>query len=57
MKSVNLDSGLEWWWPGVASPMLLWVLASLAWAALVALLLAAWPRIPSVVPVLAPARR
>ncbi|KQV25485.1 hypothetical protein ASC54_00280 [Yonghaparkia sp. Root332] len=54
VKSVNLDSGLEWWWPGVPSPMLLWLLASIAGAALIALLISSWHRAPSVMPVLAP---
>lgn len=49
IKSVNLDSGLEWWWSGVASPMALWVVISIAWAALVALVLDAWPRVRSTV--------
>jgi hypothetical protein len=41
VKSVNLDAGLEWWWTGVLSPMALWLVVTIAWAALVALLIRA----------------
>ena len=44
-RSFNLDAGLEWWWPGLPiSPMAVWILGSLAFAATLALLVrAAWP--------------
>jgi hypothetical protein len=35
-----LDGGVEWWWPVAPSPMTVWVLGSLAYAALLVLLLA-----------------
>lgn len=39
VASISLDAGLEWWWNGVPSPMVVWAIGSLAWAGLVALLL------------------
>jgi hypothetical protein len=35
----HLDSGVEWWWPIAVSPMAVWVVGSIAYAGLVALLL------------------
>ena len=35
----NLNSGLEWWWEGsILSPMLVWAIGSLAFAALLVVL-------------------
>lgn len=39
VTGVNLDAGAEWWWSTVPSPMVVWVLGSLAWAGLIALML------------------
>ena len=39
VTDINLNAGLEWWWNSVPSPMTVWALGSLAWAALVAVLL------------------
>lgn len=39
VRVVSLDAGVEWWWDGVIPPMALWIVCSLAWAALVGLLL------------------
>jgi len=39
VRAISLDSGLEWWWAGLPGPMLLWIGASLAWGALLVLLL------------------
>lgn len=36
--SVNLDAGVEWWWQGPIGPNAVWLLGSLAFAMLVALL-------------------
>lgn len=38
VAAVNLDSGAEWWWSGAPSPMTTWVLGSLAYAGLLAVL-------------------
>jgi hypothetical protein len=35
---VNLNANMEWWWNISASPMLVWILGSLAFAAMVAIL-------------------
>jgi hypothetical protein len=35
---VNLDSGAEWWWPAGPSPMATWILGTLAYAGLLAVL-------------------
>lgn len=42
---VNLDSGIEWWWSGMPSPMVVWIVGSLAYAALLVVILraVAWP--------------
>lgn len=47
---VNLDAGIEWWWAGVPSPMVVWIIGSLAYAAMLALVLkaVAWPGVPIV---------
>ncbi|MCY7289640.1 MAG: DUF2142 domain-containing protein, partial [Cryobacterium sp.] len=45
VRAVSLDAELEWWWPGVMSPMVFWLLASVAWAVLVVLLLSSAGRI------------
>jgi hypothetical protein len=37
--NVNLDAGAEWWWAGPIGPNAVWLLGSLAYALLVALLL------------------
>lgn len=44
-RSFDLDAGAEWWWPGSPlSPMAVWILGSLAFAAALALLVrVAWP--------------
>ncbi|MHA6693988.1 DUF2142 domain-containing protein [Homoserinimonas sp. A520] len=41
----NLDLGIEWWWNGAPSPMFAWAVGSLAYAALLAVILraVAWP--------------
>lgn len=39
VTGISLDAGLEWWWTAVPSPMVVWVLGSLAWAGLLALVL------------------
>ena len=36
--ALNLDSGLEWWWAAMPSPMAVWILGSLAFAATLTLL-------------------
>ncbi|MDD7930468.1 DUF2142 domain-containing protein [Microbacterium thalli] len=42
---INLDRDVEWWWNAPISPLGLWVLGSVAFAALLGLLLSlAWPR-------------
>lgn len=33
-SGLNLDAGIEWWWGGMPSPMVVWVVGSLAYAAL-----------------------
>lgn len=38
VRAVDLNDGIEWWWSGAPAPMLIWILASLAWAGLVAAL-------------------
>jgi len=35
VNGFDLGSGAEWWWPGFAGPMFVWLIASLTWAALV----------------------
>lgn len=42
---VNLNTGIEWWWSGMLSPMVVWIVGSLAYAALLAVVLraVAWP--------------
>lgn len=37
VTGISLDANLEWWWTTVPSPMVVWVLGSLAWAGLLAL--------------------
>lgn len=39
VRAISLDSRLEWWWAGLPGPMLLWVTASIAWGAILVLLL------------------
>lgn len=40
VQGVNLDAGVEWWWDGLAlSPMMIWGIGSVAFAALVVVLL------------------
>lgn len=35
----NLNNGIEWWWPAAPSPMIVWLLTSAAFSALVAVVL------------------
>lgn len=43
---INLDRGIEWWWNAPISPMGVWILGSLAFAAaIVALVWFVWPNI------------
>ena len=42
----NLDAGIEWWWPGPIGPTAVWLLGSLAYTLLVALLVTAISRPP-----------
>ncbi|GEC75551.1 MULTISPECIES: DUF2142 domain-containing protein [Microbacterium] len=43
---INLDRGIEWWWNAPLSPMGVWALGSLAFAAaIVALVWSVWPSI------------
>jgi hypothetical protein len=34
-----LDTGAEWWWPGAPTPMVVWIGGSLAYSALIAIVL------------------
>lgn len=47
MSGVNLDAGIEWWWPGMPSPMFVWIIGSAAYAALLFIIVkqVAWPRV------------
>ena len=38
VTAVNLDVGAEWWWDGPVGPSAVWLLGSLAYTLLVALL-------------------
>jgi hypothetical protein len=35
----NLNNGIEWWWPAAPSPMIVWLITSAAFSALVAVVL------------------
>ncbi|WP_168626435.1 MULTISPECIES: DUF2142 domain-containing protein [unclassified Cryobacterium] len=49
-QGLNLDSGAEWWWAGFpVGPTAVWVVGSLAYAGLLAVL---WPQLSRVTPVL-----
>ncbi len=42
-QGLNLDSGAEWWWPGLqVGPMAVWLIGSISFAALLAAL---WPEL------------
>jgi hypothetical protein len=50
VESPNLDAGEEWWWNGLPfSPMAVWIIGSLAFAAVVVILVREMKRIPDVV--------
>lgn len=53
---LNLNTGVDWWWNVPFSPMLVWILGSLAFAALVLVIAIRIPR-PSVEEVALPAGR
>ena len=38
VQSANLNSGIEWWWDAAPSPMAVWIIASLAFTALITIL-------------------
>jgi hypothetical protein len=44
---VNLNSGIEWWWDVPFSPMVVWIVGALAYAALVFVLAARFPLDPA----------
>lgn len=39
VRAVSLDAGREWWWAGAPPATLVWLLASVAWGAMLVLLL------------------
>lgn len=45
--SFNIDARIDWWWDVPFSPMTVWIVGSLAYGALVALLALRLPRIPA----------
>ena len=36
--ATNLNENIEWWWPGLPSPMITWIVGSLAFAVVAAAL-------------------
>ncbi|MEO8261766.1 MAG: DUF2142 domain-containing protein [Pseudolysinimonas sp.] len=50
VNSPNLDAGAEWWWPGLPiGPVWVWLIGSLAFAAVAVILVREMKRIPDVV--------
>lgn len=43
VDGLDLGAATEWWWAGGPSPLVTWLLGSVAFAVVVALLTAAWP--------------
>ncbi len=39
IQGLNLDAGDQWWWPSAPAPMVVWIVGSLAYAALMVVLI------------------
>jgi hypothetical protein len=39
VQGINLDAGDKWWWSSAPAPMVVWIVGSLAYAALIVVLI------------------